>query len=253
VTPPIVAGVEPVEATILHGGYRIPVWSWGEGPAVLLAHGWEGHAGQMVRFASRLVTRGYKAVAFDMPAHGRATGDRVTVVQMADTIRAVAGETGPVHGVVGHSLGATATALALRDGMHADRVVLLAPAAEPTLFARRLAGLLGLSDERTEGMLRRVRAALGGDWERVSVPEFARSLTARLLLLHDPQDRDVPWEHGEAIACAWPGARLVPVAGLGHGRILQNPDVIEAAVAFLDGRAMDSGGLQRRSRRGRAA
>src|SRR6185503_233681 len=59
---PVVAGLEAREATVSYGGYELATWSWGEGPAVLLAHGWEGHAGQMARFASRLVTRGFRAV-----------------------------------------------------------------------------------------------------------------------------------------------------------------------------------------------
>jgi pimeloyl-ACP methyl ester carboxylesterase len=241
-TPPIVAGVEASETTIEHGGYRLAVSSWGAGPAVLLVHGWEGHAGQMARLASRLVTRGFRAVTFDMPAHGRSTGDRVNVVQMAAAIRAVAGEVGPVCGVVAHSLGGAATAVALRDGLEVQRVVMLAPAAEPTYFARRLGALLGLPEARTEGMLRRICRELGGDWGRVSVPEFAPSMTAQLLLMHDPQDRDVPWEHGESIALAWPDADLKPVGGLGHRNILKSRDVIEATVAFLDGRAAGSCG-----------
>jgi pimeloyl-ACP methyl ester carboxylesterase len=253
-TPPIVAGLEASEMTVQCGKYRLPVWSWGSGPTVLLAHGWEGHAGQMARFASRLVTRGYRAVAFDMPAHGRSTGDRVNVVQMAEAIRSVAGEVGPVCGIVAHSLGGAAAAVALRDGLVVPRVVLLAPAAEPTYFARRLAALLGLSEERTDGMLGRIRREIGGDWGGVSVPSFAPSMTADLLLMHDPQDRDVPWEHGESIALAWPGARLVPVGGLGHRNILKNQDVIETVVAFLDGRGKNScGGSGFPRRRGRAA
>jgi len=189
----------------------------------------------MARIASRLVTRGFRAVAFDMPAHGHSTGDRVTALSMAGAIGAVARKTGPAHAIIAHSLGATATALALRDGLDVERVVLLAPAAEPTYFARQLARTLGLSKARTEGMLDRIRLAIGGDWNRVTVDAFAPEMTARLLLVHDPNDPDVPWSHGDAIASAWPDSKLLPVVGLGHRNILRNSEVIEAAVAFVDG------------------
>jgi pimeloyl-ACP methyl ester carboxylesterase len=58
-------------------------------------------------------------------------------------------------------------------------------------------------------------------------------LRARALVIHDRGDRDVPFAQGAAIAAAWPGARLHAVEGLGHYRVLRDPAVIEAAVAFL--------------------
>jgi len=40
-----------------------------------------------------------------------------------------------------------------------------------------------------------------------------------------------------ALARAWPGARLLAVTGLGHGRILRDDDVIQAAADFIAGRS----------------
>ncbi|MGZ5446135.1 MAG: alpha/beta hydrolase [Thermoanaerobaculia bacterium] len=45
-------------------------WSWGEGPAVLLVHGWGGHAAQFQSFVEPLVRAGFRAIAFDAPSHG---------------------------------------------------------------------------------------------------------------------------------------------------------------------------------------
>jgi pimeloyl-ACP methyl ester carboxylesterase len=53
------------------------------------------------------------------------------------------------------------------------------------------------------------------------------------LVIHDADDASVPWQQGEMIAAAWPGARLMKTQGLGHGRILRDPAVVEAAVAFI--------------------
>ena len=233
---PIVAGLEARAFSVAAGPNELRAWEWGEGPAVLLVHGWGGHAGQLSSFASRLVTRGYRAIAFDMPAHGRSTGRQTTVLEMAEAVLAVGEAVGPVSAVVGHSLGATAAAVAISRGLRADRAVLLAPAAEPSYFVRRVAKFLGLPEERTAGMLDRVRARLGGDFAALAVPRLAVSLDQPALVVHDPDDRDVPVDHGRAIAGAWRGARLIEARGLGHHRILRDPDVIEAAVAFLAGR-----------------
>jgi pimeloyl-ACP methyl ester carboxylesterase len=54
------------------------------------------------------------------------------------------------------------------------------------------------------------------------------------LIIHDHDDRDVSWHEGEAIARAWPHARFLRTEGLGHRRILLDPEVIGRAVRFLD-------------------
>ena len=56
-------------------GEGLVAWRWGEGPTVLLAHGFEGSPVQFGAVIDALVERGYAAVALDMPAHG-ASGRR---------------------------------------------------------------------------------------------------------------------------------------------------------------------------------
>ena len=55
------------------------------------------------------------------------------------------------------------------------------------------------------------------------------------LIVHDLDDQDVPWGEGERYAQYWPGARLLTTEGLGHRRVLDAPEVIEAALAFVRG------------------
>ena len=45
------------------------------------------------------------------------------------------------------------------------------------------------------------------------------------------------WADGDAIARAWPGAELVTTHGLGHTKIVHDPDIVRRAAAFLDVRA----------------
>ena len=45
------------------GTKRLASWTWGVGPRVVLAHGWEGSARDMVPLASALVARG-RSVTF---------------------------------------------------------------------------------------------------------------------------------------------------------------------------------------------
>ena len=229
--------------TVRSGEYLLRAWSWGAGPAVLLVHGWEGHAAHLKGFVQPLTNRGFRAVAVDLPAHGLSSGRRASVLDFADAVCAVGDAVGPVHGVIAHSLGGASAALALRPGPRTDgvggrrltagRVVLLAPPEGPALFVQGVAAQLGLSPERSAGIARRIRDLIGVDIADLTVPNFAPHMDLPLLLIHDPADRVVPWEHAVAISKAWPGARLRPAPRLGHRRILTDPQVIAEVVSFL--------------------
>ena len=54
-------------------------------------------------------------------------------------------------------------------------------------------------------------------------------------MVHDLEDREVPWHEGERYARFWPDARLVNTRGLGHNRIVDDAGVITTALAFLRG------------------
>ncbi len=230
---PIDAHMQLVRA----GSKQIASWSWGAGPRVLLAHGWEGSARDMVPIASALVARGRSVTVFDMPAHGHSQGRTTTLPEMADVVGAVARATGRPDAVVGHSLGAAAVVLALRDGIGASVAALLAPVAEPWLFLRRLADLLAFSEARYAGLVARIEERAGIGIHTVDGATAASTLKARALILHDRADRQVPFSHGEALANAWHGATLQAVQGMGHRRLLYDPQAVARVVDHLtDGR-----------------
>jgi pimeloyl-ACP methyl ester carboxylesterase len=229
------AGLPGERFTVQVGPDTVAAWSWGQGPTVVLTHGWSGHAGQMASFVAPLVKAGYRAVAFDHPAHGQSGGRRATYDLLARSLATVVEQVGPVAAVVAHSLGATGTILALTRGLPVDRVVLVAPPAEPPTYARAFGRAIGLPPARIEGMIERIRILNGGSLDSLDSRRLVPQLRARALVIHDPDDPEVPFAHGAAIAEAWPGSRLERAPGLGHHRVLRDPGVIDAAVAFVRG------------------
>lgn len=223
------------EQLVSSGSKRLMTWTWGEGPRVLLAHGWEGSARDMVPIATAMVANGRSVTVFDMPAHGRSTGRTTTLIEMANALTAVARATGTPHAVVGHSLGAGAAVLALRDGLPAASVAMLAPVSEPWLFVRRLSDMLAFSEARHEGLIAAIERRAGVGIRHVDGVAAARSLDARVLILHDPADRQVPFSQAKALARAWRGAALHPVGALGHRRVLYDADAIQRVVRHLIG------------------
>jgi pimeloyl-ACP methyl ester carboxylesterase len=222
----------------LDGG-RLAVWKYGSGPTALLVHGWGSRGARLHSFVEPLVAAGYSVVAFDAPGHGESDGRLSSLPQFIAAIRELGARFGPIEAVVAHSMGGAATTLAMARGLEARRVVFIAPAADPAGYSERFASLLGLSSDVLGRMKLALERRFGIPWKEFNVLAAARTMTAPLLVVHDRDDRDVALADGEAIAAAWPGARLVTTTGLGHRRIVHDPAVIELAVAFLTAAARE--------------
>lgn len=219
--------------TVRSEGQRLSAWEWGHGPTVALVHGWGSRAGRFSVMAAALADAGFRVVAYDGPAHGASTGRFASLPEFARALRAVAEEVGPVHGVVGHSLGGAAVTLALRDGLAADRVVLLAAPSDVVRFSTAFADYLRLTPVTRTAMRSNLETRLRMRWDELHVPTIAGSLQYPALVVHDRGDADVPYRQGVEIAEAWPGARLVSTEGLGHRALLRDPEVVRQVVDFL--------------------
>lgn len=225
----------------LHG-QPLRAWAWGQGPAVLLVHGWGGNAGQMRTLGQALLERGLQVVAFDAPAHGasgasRLGRGRVSMIEIADALRVTAAAAGPLAGLVAHSGGCTATALAMRDGWAGpERIAFMAPFALPSMAIEPFGRAIGASAEVTMRFRARVERRFGRPWTDFDIPSLPglRELPP-LLLVHDREDHEVPWAHGDAVARAWPDARLLTVRGLGHRRLLRDSLAVSQVAAFIAG------------------
>jgi pimeloyl-ACP methyl ester carboxylesterase len=230
---------------------------WGEGPTTTyLLHGWGGRRTQLASLVEPLVAAGQRVVALDAPGHGesgagRLGGRRTTLVEFAAALTAVVKVTGPAHAIVAHSAGGGATALAVQDGLPAGRLVFIAPMPDPMGYFPTFAGLLGLGPRTQPRLLRRFEQLVGRELADLDAPTRvaawsgagaeAPDLVAMagpdqlppLLVVHDRNDREVGYANGQALAGAWPDARLLTTEGLGHRRILADPAVIDATVSFV--------------------
>lgn len=211
----------------------LAVWTWGSGRVVVLTHGWGSRAGRFSAFAGALLHAGFRVVLFDAPAHGASPGRQASLPQFSRALRAVGAQVGPVHGLIGHSLGGAAVSLAMSNGLPAQRVVLLAPPADVVVFSHAFSEHLRIPHRVRNVMQQNLENRLRFRFEELHIPTLARSMTAAALIIHDRDDHDVPYAHGEEIASAWPGAQLLATTGLGHRAILRDPEVIRRTVTFL--------------------
>jgi pimeloyl-ACP methyl ester carboxylesterase len=219
-------------------GETIATYVWGDPstqPYALLAHGWSSFGLRFLPWVAQLRAQGLAVVTFDQPGHGRSTGKLCTLPEFIATIRAIGARYGNAALAVGHSLGGAAVTLAQDESWHADRLILVAPAADMKAAARRFFRFVHLAGYLREPFYAWLHRRTGVHIDELRVERKLPMLGQPALIVHDLDDADVPWGEGERYAQHWPGARLYTTEGLGHRRVLDAPEVIEAALAFVRG------------------
>jgi len=111
--------------TLKQNGKNIRGYYWGQGPVVVLLHGWSGRGLQFFKFVSTLVDNGYRAVTFDGPAHGKSDGKTTDLLEFGETIAMVAKRFGDIHSLVAHSFGGVAALYTIREGLAVNNLVMI--------------------------------------------------------------------------------------------------------------------------------
>ncbi len=219
--------------TNLSLGSGLAATSWGEGPTVLLAHGWESRRTHWGAFVPALVGAGFRAVAVDAPAHGDSPGLQANVLEYGQKLVETGRDLPRLAGVVGHSFGAGAASVSLHLGLSADRAVLISGPASLSGLITRWALHHGIAEEHIPGFLRRVSDKVGVPIESLDLARLGAGMTCPALVIHDRGDEAIPLTDAEAVASAWKGSRLRITERYGHLRILIAREVVREVVDFL--------------------
>ena len=217
-----------------HKNGKLAVMEWGEGPVILCVHGWSSRGLRFSPLIEVLADAGYRLVAFDAPAHGRSSGSHIDLMEYVDALMEVSEKIGPLHGIVAHSFGATATLLALEKGLTTEK----------TVFFSALNGLRGPLDYLAERlqMSDQVLQAVKGIFET----KFNRSIesleavrivpqltTPPLLVFHDRDDPLLPYHNALDLTRVWKNSELIGTLGTSHHSILDDPAAIRATLSFF--------------------
>jgi pimeloyl-ACP methyl ester carboxylesterase len=237
--------VKPRDREIIAQGdnYRLPfdggelaVTTWGDGPAVLLVHGWGGARAQMMGFVNPLLAAGYRVLAYDQPAHGDSDGRMTNILEIASTMDLIAKQEGPFEAVIAHSFGTLVTSYVLvnRDFPPPTRLIYLGAFNRLLDSLPRFQILAGLPDPIMDGLREMIYANFGKDvLDAIWNEKMTQRIDIPALMFHDKADNVTPITDSRAIAHAWKSARLIETDGLGHRGTLSSADVHRQVVEFI--------------------
>lgn len=217
--------------------FEIQLYQWGEGgEPLLLIHGWEGQAGNFAEWIEPLLAAGFTVHGFDAPSHGFSSRGGASLFEFGQLVEQLI-DRFAVKKLLSHSFGGVATTFALTDrpDLHIERYGILTIPNRFLDFVEDIARKYGMTDRVKQRLLDRVQRETGYDPATLVVSEFVQHIDSvqAALLIHDREDRVIPFSKAEAVAAAWPPVQLEAVTGTGHFRILRTPAVIERMVGWL--------------------
>lgn len=216
-------------------GLSAAVWGCG-GPRILLMHGWESRATQMYHLAQALVQKGLEVIAIDAPAHGHSGGGLANPVVFSEAILSAERQFGPFHGAIGHSMGAAALTIAMEAGVTFERCVLISSPANLHQVLTGFAVHIGFPGKCIDAFVHSVENAVGRPAKELNAGKILARIRPDVLLIHAPDDKEVPYDSMKMILRDCPGLRTHTAHSLGHRRIIHSPEI-----AAIVGRYMGRG------------
>lgn len=216
--------------------YGLPVmtYRWGEGPAILFIHGWAGRGTQVFPYIEPLTQAGYQVVSIDGPAHGRTPGKRTSFLQTVDVALAMQEIYGTFSGVITHSFGGVVLNVSLNFGFSTKKAVCICPPENFEMMFSNFVDTVSLPKAAEEVMRKKLHSSYGHIiQDMVSSVKNTELIDFPMLLIHDRDDPEIPWQASQHIADALPNAEAHFTNGLKHRRIVRDPEVVRTAIDFL--------------------
>jgi pimeloyl-ACP methyl ester carboxylesterase len=236
---PVLARAERHPLPLDRGSVRAFEWRGASTPAdapgVLLLHGWGSHAARFGSFIAPLEAAGLRAVGLDAPAHGESPGRVADLSRFRAAMEAAVARFAPIRGIVGHSMGASATVMSLaeRHPPQLQAIVLVGMPSDMGYIMDSFELLLGLRADVRARLRRHFTQRFGAPPETWSNHAVADRLHVRTLLVHDEDDDVAPIEHAQRLAELLTGGQLHATRGLAHSGALRDAATIARIVAFI--------------------
>ncbi|WP_158559285.1 alpha/beta hydrolase [Deminuibacter soli] len=209
------------------------------GRCILIVHGFNSGSYRFADYATALLQLGYDVQAYDAPAHGTSGGKYITALLYRDMIVHIVKQYGPFHGIMAHSLGGLATALAAEVLQRPEmRIVLIAPATETTTAMQHYFKMVQLSPRLQPFIAQIIENLAHRPAEWFSVNRAVSTFKNPVLWLHDELDNLCPYlDTAPTRNSQLDNIQFVTTKGLGHSGIYRDKANQQRIIEFLTARA----------------
>ncbi len=217
-------------------GEKIKTYSWGNGKQLaLLCHGWESNAGSLGAFVEPLTKAGYSVISYDGPAHGSSEGKQASLLSFKAVASEVIKRYGQPEVAIGHSLGANVVMLlSQNEQIPFKKCILISPVNKIQTVFNGFKQIFKIPDIIHQEMIALINQKSNYQVNQLLFSEVAKDgAIQKALIMHDLDDKITAFWHSQSLSDAWEKAKLVPIEGSGHYKILWHPKTILTALNFI--------------------
>jgi hypothetical protein len=211
---------------------------WGEGErSVLITHGWGSKAADFAELITALRSLpDTQIIAFDAPGNGSSEGELSNLILFAKAATAVIKTYGTPNVMIGHSLGAMANAVAIKNaGIKPELLISITPLIN---LKENFIATLSAADVTPE-----VQTKFFADFEQLFEMKasdfimdkvYPTELIHRHWLAFDPEDKVAPFGYLRAFLNLHPEIETKAYENRGHERIIKDESVIADIINLID-------------------
>lgn len=212
---------------------KINIYTLGQSEnKVLLTHGWSGRGTQLVKIAEAFHDSGFEVISFDGPAHGQSTGKNTLMPEFTASIHEIDKQFGPFQIAIGHSLGAMATLHAASTAFKVNKIITIGAGDIIDDIIKDFVYRLKLKPKYVDLLRSHFENKHHSKMADYDASISASKINIPTLIIHDANDKDVPVSCAHNIHAHHPNSTLMITEGLGHNKILGDPEVIAAILKF---------------------
>lgn len=221
-------------STFYFEGKKIRMYKWGSGDKVVLClHGWQSNSFRWKKYIESIDLDRFTIICLDAPAHGQSEGRYLNVLMYSRLIELFL-YNNSVDYIIGHSLGAFSSMylFSQKPALSTHKLVALGTPNYVDYFIDEFIRILDLSVDVKTNMYAHIKRSTNQLPVEFDSKIFAKKQVAQGLIIHDEEDRDVPFEYAKSMASLWPNASFMGTKGFGHK--LRDDSIVQAVIDFID-------------------
>lgn len=206
----------------------LKTYQLGSGPVWVLTHGWSGSASQFYPLMEHIASRGFTALAYDHPGHGKSGGVYGHIPAFVHGLEAILDSVENVAGLVGHSMG-TASSIECHHQKLVDKpFLLIAPVLD---YLDNLFGSVarsGYSMRLFNAVVNDVQQEYRYPIQSIDPYNKLKLRNAQTIIVHDEGDKFTKFEVSQRAAQEMEKVTLIATKGQGHGRVMKCAEVMSS-------------------------
>lgn len=215
-------------------GRRATLWGDANAPLIFLCHGWESRGTHFHVIIRALLAQNFQVIGWNAPAHGASPGRKTQILSMTlALIEDLESQGLEPAAYIGHSMGGAIIGL-LHKYIKLPKVLVFisAPTNIRTVFNKYFAAIR-LAPKAQDLMLVKLNAQTQHSIDSISLINSDLYKDRLPLIIHDENDKEVPFSEFTNLQNIWPNAEFHATQGLGHKRILRDEALAKYIAAYV--------------------